>query len=298
MKKYLSCIPALFLLALISSGCVSTGEHERVLTEARETGEALSECRAGLEESTGRADKLMEANARLTETVDEIKARRESLGELVAECEFAVRERDDDYREQTEALRELQRELDARQQMLKPLLEQQKVQQDILRAVETLASDLRVVFSEQIEDGQASVSTSGTHALLTINNKLLYSGAGTKLTKKGEKLLRRAADSFRRIGISSLTLEGYTDDLLPGKELGRVYPSNWDLSASRAASVAYYLTSEEGFDPEMVVAAGHSDNSPLADNSTLEGRVLNRRLVLSATPAVEGEDSAGDAPAD
>jgi chemotaxis protein MotB len=61
-----------------------------------------------------------------------------------------------------------------------------------------------------------------------------------------------------------------------------VYPSNWELSAARAAGVARFLV-EDGHTPTMVRVESYGEFRPIADNGTPEGRAKNRRVELLFT---------------
>lgn len=64
------------------------------------------------------------------------------------------------------------------------------------------------------------------------------------------------------------------------------FPSNWQLSAARAETVARLIAAKLS-DPSRVKAEGHADNEPLASNATPEGRQQNRRteIVVIKPPA-------------
>jgi len=59
-----------------------------------------------------------------------------------------------------------------------------------------------------------------------------------------------------------------------------LYPSNWELSGARAASVVR-LFIENGVDPRRLAAVGYADQRPVADNATPEGRQRNRRVAIT-----------------
>ena len=68
------------------------------------------------------------------------------------------------------------------------------------------------------------------------------------------------------------------------------YPSNWELSTARAASVARYLV-RKGIDPKRISIAGYGELKPIASNDTPEGRARNRRveiLILKRKPSFSG----------
>ncbi|HEX5123921.1 MAG TPA: flagellar motor protein MotD [Rhodanobacteraceae bacterium] len=84
-----------------------------------------------------------------------------------------------------------------------------------------------------------------------------------------------------------LRVEGHTDDVpIATAE----YPSNWELSAARAASVARLLI-DTGIDPHRLAISGRGEFQPEASNATEEGRNHNRRVKLIVLGA---EDDAGD----
>jgi chemotaxis protein MotB len=58
------------------------------------------------------------------------------------------------------------------------------------------------------------------------------------------------------------------------------YRDNWDLSASRAASVVAYFDRAHHISRSLLSAAGYGDSQPIASNDTAAGRELNRRIDL------------------
>ena len=82
---------------------------------------------------------------------------------------------------------------------------------------------------------------------------------------------------------NSVQVEGFTDNV-PIQTLA--FPSNWELSASRAASVVH-LFMKYGVRPERMTAVGYGEYRPVADNKTSAGRKKNRRVVI-VIPSQEG----------
>lgn len=79
-----------------------------------------------------------------------------------------------------------------------------------------------------------------------------------------------------------IEVEGHTDDSVVMTEQ---YPSNWELSAARAANVVRYLITK-GFPPQKLKAIGYAATRPKAPNRDAEGNPilanqgLNRRVVV------------------
>jgi chemotaxis protein MotB len=74
-----------------------------------------------------------------------------------------------------------------------------------------------------------------------------------------------------------IIIEGHTDD----RPINTAqFPSNWTLSGARATSVVEYLTRVWGIEPHMIAGIGRGEHFPIADNNTIEGRALNRRVEI------------------
>jgi len=71
----------------------------------------------------------------------------------------------------------------------------------------------------------------------------------------------------------------HTDNVRVSSSLRDRYPTNWELSALRAAVIARYLL-DRGIDYKRLVPCGISAARPLASNSTSEGRAKNRRVEI------------------
>jgi chemotaxis protein MotB len=76
-----------------------------------------------------------------------------------------------------------------------------------------------------------------------------------------------------------LRVDGHTDT----RPISNVrFPSNWELSASRAISVVKYLTTK-GLSPDRLVAAGFGEFQPIDPASNEEAYRRNRRIELKIT---------------
>ena len=95
------------------------------------------------------------------------------------------------------------------------------------------------------------------------------------------KQLKRHLDG-RQIGI-----EGHTDNQVVGKRLQSQYATNWELSSARATNVLRYLQEVLNIPGAQLFAVGYGSHHPVADNSTEEGRRLNRRIEIVLTPQLE-----------
>jgi len=99
-------------------------------------------------------------------------------------------------------------------------------------------------------------------------------------------ILNKIAEELIKIP-NEIRIEGHTDNRPINTPR---YPSNWELSTARAASVARYLV-RKGIDPKRISIAGYGELKPIASNDTPEGRARNRRveiLILKRKPSFSG----------
>src|SRR5690606_6559496 len=89
-----------------------------------------------------------------------------------------------------------------------------------------------------------------------------------------------------------IQVEGFTDNLPIATAL---YPTNWELSAARAASVVRMLEMN-GVASQRMAAVGYGEHRPIADNATPEGRAMNRRVVLVVSRDLDIKRSGRAAP--
>lgn len=89
-------------------------------------------------------------------------------------------------------------------------------------------------------------------------------------------VLRQIADIMRRYPDYVLTISGHTDNT--GKE-----SANQKLSDARAKACYQYLTTQ-GINGSRMSHVGYGETRPIADNNTLRGRTLNRRVEFALAP--------------
>ena len=89
-----------------------------------------------------------------------------------------------------------------------------------------------------------------------------------EITQQGKLILDEVTDILSKHTEFDVAINGYTDSV-GDDEL------NLHLSQQRAQSVLNYLINN-GIQAERLSATGHGESSPVADNSTAEGRAINR----------------------
>lgn len=94
-----------------------------------------------------------------------------------------------------------------------------------------------------------------------------------RLTNIAKAILDDIALRMKQEPSSTALVIGYTDNR---EKTG----SNSDLDRRRAEAVRDYLVSRHGIDASRITVEGRDAREPVADNSTAEGRLRNRRVVI------------------
>src|ERR1700733_8204998 len=125
-------------------------------------------------------------------------------------------------------------------------------------------------FGNQVE---AIINRQGL-VIQVLTDKLLFLSGQATLQPAGLPLLNEVAQLLNVDKTHPITVEGYTDNV-PIHSVE--FPSNWELSTTRATTVVQYLISR-GVNDNRLGAAGYADLHPIASNATPTGRALNRRV--------------------
>ncbi len=138
---------------------------------------------------------------------------------------------------------------------------------------ETTQDQARALFSGLGKDVDVSVIKGRVN--LRVKDNILFASGNSALSDAGKALLNRLADRLK-VGNYPIAVQGHTDDL-PIHTVQ--FPSNWELSAGRAAAVVQALIAS-GVQPDRLSAIGFADTHPIASNATASGRAENRRVDL------------------
>lgn len=110
---------------------------------------------------------------------------------------------------------------------------------------------------------------------LEMRSNILFASGSARLEPQAIPVLEQLADSLRSFD-NPIQVEGFTDNR-PISTLE--FPSNWELSAARAASVVHLFT-RLGLRPGRMAAIGYGQYRPVASNDTPAGRQKNRRVLI------------------
>jgi chemotaxis protein MotB len=138
--------------------------------------------------------------------------------------------------------------------------------------------------NKEIKEGQITITQLKDRLSLSMVEKVLFDSGKADIKKDGQKVLDRVGKILKQVKDKQISIEGHTDNVPIGLKLQSVFPTNWELSTTRATNVARYLQEKAGVDPELLIASGFSEYHPVESNDTEEGRAKNRRIEIVLTP--------------
>lgn len=138
-----------------------------------------------------------------------------------------------------------------------------------------LQDELELNFSQLIDEGQLSVTGNDLWVAIELRSNYLFDSGGALPNVLADELLEKIADILRGKD-NPIHVEGFTDNQQISTD---AYPSNWELSAARAAAVVRLLA-QFGVEPERMAAVGYGEFQPAYSNRTEKGQRLNRRVLI------------------
>ncbi len=141
--------------------------------------------------------------------------------------------------------------------------------------LKVMANDLQQSLSDLIKAKVIVVRETPYWLEIEIQTDLLFASGTSRLSVPATDILKRLAAVLARFP-NPIRVEGHTDNLPISTS---AFPSNWELSAARAASVVHLLM-EAGIAPSRMAVIGLAEYRPVAVNNQASGRNRNRRVQL------------------
>lgn len=135
-----------------------------------------------------------------------------------------------------------------------------------------------------INDQDVQVEVKKGVVYVSISDKMLFALGKWDISKEAEVVLGKVASVVNDHKELDVLVEGHTD---PVPFSSDNLKDNWDLSVLRATSVVRTLQTKFGVAPERLTAGGRGEYVPKSDNSTADGRKVNRRTEIILTPKLD-----------
>jgi len=131
---------------------------------------------------------------------------------------------------------------------------------------------LQQVARPEIDRGVIAINDSANGLVISLQEAGFFDSGAAGIRPSALPVLDRIAEVLPQ---SALRVEGHTDNVPIHTAQ---FASNWELSSSRASSIARLLLLHPNIRAEQVSVAGYSEYHPVTSNATPEGRARNRRV--------------------
>jgi chemotaxis protein MotB len=139
---------------------------------------------------------------------------------------------------------------------------------------------------------QFNIKVEGNNIVVSIASDILFPPGSSRPSEKAIGSINKIYESIKVKKIEMIEVEGHTDS---DPISTPIFPSNWELSTSRAASIVR-IFENLNVPPSQLKASGYAASRPLADDLETEGALLlankqaNRRVVLNFRVDPENAD--------
>lgn len=153
----------------------------------------------------------------------------------------------------------------------------EKLEASKLEASEQLAEQIAEALNENNIADKVDIDFNSQYVQLSLKGAILFGPGSADLLESVEPVLKKVGIILERYAKYEIEIEGHTDNV---PQSSKQYANNDELSDARARSVFYFIIANTSLDPVNVKHSGRGEYCPIADNSTAEGRALNRRVEI------------------
>ncbi|MBI1172556.1 type VI secretion system protein TssL [bacterium] len=144
-------------------------------------------------------------------------------------------------------------------------------------------AQLSSFLAPEIKAGTVAVLTQGNTVDVRLQGAAMFASGSDQLSKEYLGIVNRVGEALKTEK-GHIVVAGYSDSSPVGR--GR-FKDNTELSQARADAVLKMILPLVG-DPSRIIAEGHGEKDPIADNKTKEGRAANRRIEILVVKGGEG----------
>ncbi|MCL1946020.1 MAG: flagellar motor protein MotB [Chitinivibrionia bacterium] len=138
------------------------------------------------------------------------------------------------------------------------------------------ATKIKEVVKKENEEEAVKVQVTDTGIAIRISDRVSFDPGSDRLKPEFNAVLQSVMKIINETPSREIRVEGHTDNVPIASSK---FPSNWELSASRAVAVVRSMT-QDGADPKKLSAVGYGEFRPIVSNDTEQGRRENRRIEI------------------
>ena len=153
------------------------------------------------------------------------------------------------------------------------------------RNLKSVMSEMKQYIEKKQLDEKVKLEMTQRGLVVRFTGQILYDIGEAEIKPDGKEVLDKTANALKEIP-NNVMVEGHTDNWPIDTE---EFPSNWELSTTRATNVIKYFIEVSDIKPIRLSAAGYSQYRPLKSNNSAENRAKNRRVEVVILNTVNGE---------
>ena len=180
--------------------------------------------------------------------------------------------------------RELQASYGIRSELESKVSDISRARQDEVAQLKATYDKMVKEMQEEIEQGQIKITQMSDRLSVAIVDKILFPSGKAKITPEGMTILKRIGEILKNTRSKIIRVEGHTDSARIAPRLQQIFPTNWELSTTRATNVVRFLQDKVEIEGARLQAVGMSEYHPVASNETHDGRGQNRRIEIALLP--------------
>jgi chemotaxis protein MotB len=283
----------ILIISITLSACVSNAVHQQKLDENQHLQAVIKGLESDYERLKADKNQLTERNdslsQRLLEAIERNKLLQEDLMRARVDLDRVERVLADRSAEAGAALAEMRQEIDRLTEesyLFQQQLEAERQAREArLAEVQGTYDELVGKLEEEIQRGEVKISELKGKLTVNVVDKILFDSGKASLKSAGLRVLKQIGDVLKTAADKDIQVEGHTDNVSISGTLAQKYPTNWELSTARAATVLHFLQDKVGIPGERLSAVGYGEYNPITSNRTAEGRAHNRRIQIVLTAA-------------
>ena len=257
-------------------------KKQKLEQNVQKINQQLAQLQQNLQSANQQLAQLQQENQALRSQTSQLQQNNQSLKSQTSQLQQKNSLLESEKKALEEKVTEISKEKEADEKALAVYEGIQKRTQEMMNlALEKIKS----VLKEEIDKGEVRVFKGTMGIVIDVKGKPMFDEGSVKLNPKGQYIIGK-------IGLLLEELNGYMVGVIGNADskpivtpsLKKCYPTNWELSAQRGATVVRYIIKHSTVPPTRMVAMGLGQFQPIDTNDTPEGRGNNRRVDLVLLP--------------
>ncbi|OCC15472.1 Flagellar motor rotation protein MotB [Dissulfuribacter thermophilus] len=142
--------------------------------------------------------------------------------------------------------------------------------------VDIILEKIKSAIKLELIKGEIEIEALNDRVILRFNDELTFPPGSAELIPSAKPKLDKIRKIIEEVP-GEVLVAGHTDNI---PIQSNKYPSNWHLSAARAATVVTYLLKDGTIAPSRLAAIGYGPSRPRLPNDSPENRKKNRRVEI------------------